>query len=196
MLLGTAAFRRRAAAPLRSVAYLDLAGINAASVAMSVGAYAPGRALFALAFQSNTLASLTIDGITPSLLASGNAGGMNVYLWATSASTASGDVTVVRAGSPANSQVIMFGAYGYADDAVNDFEVAGVATNNQTAASISLDVPANGAVLAGGPAEKVSYCRPPAIGAVLAGTSRLMLAAVWLLVATPAPSKSFTASSA
>ena len=87
MLLGTAAFRRRAAAPLRSVAYLDLAGINAASVAMSVGAYAPGRALFALAFQSNTLASLTIDGITPSLLASGNAGGMNVYLWATSAST-------------------------------------------------------------------------------------------------------------
>ena len=44
MLLGTAAFRRRAAAPLRSVAYLDLAGINNASVAMSVGAYAPGRA--------------------------------------------------------------------------------------------------------------------------------------------------------
>ena len=38
MLLGTAAFRRRAAAPLRSVSYLDLAGINAASVAMSVGA--------------------------------------------------------------------------------------------------------------------------------------------------------------
>ena len=161
MLLGTAAFRRRAAAPLRSVAYLDLAGINAASVAMSVGAYAPGRALFALAFQSNTLASLTIDGITPSLLASGNAGGMNVYLWATSASTASGDVTVVRAGSPANSQVIMFGAYGYADDAVNDFEVAGVSTNNQTASSISLDVPANGAVLAGGRQYEAFSAGPP-----------------------------------